>query len=92
MFVFGFFVANLGLLFLGNSVVQSGALPRWRGLPIVIGSLGILLILVADPPNSPLGVYPSLALWMLFGLAWAALGLALWAGESQVAQKPAPTG
>lgn len=77
MFVFGFFLMNLGLLFLGNSVVQSGALGRWRTLPVVVGALGILLILVSDPANSPLGVYPSLTLWMLYGLFWAALGYVL---------------
>ena len=90
MFVFGFFVMNLGLLLVGNSIVQSGALPRWRGLPVMIGSLGILLILVGDPPNSELGVHPSLTLWMLFGLGWAALGYALWARKGETAHQPAP--
>ena len=74
MFVFGFFVVNLSLLFVGNSVVQSGALARGKALPVVIGALGILLILVGGPPDSPLGVYLALALWMVYGLCWAALG------------------
>lgn len=74
MFVFGFFAGNLGLVFFGSSVLQDGALPRWTGLPIVTGTLGILLILIGDPPNSELGVYPTLALWMLYGLAWTGLG------------------
>ena len=78
MLFFGFFVASLGLVFYGNSVVQSGALPRWRALPLSIGLLGILLILVADPPNSELGVYLSLVLWMTYGLGWAVLGYVLW--------------
>lgn len=77
MFVFGFFLANLGLVFLGNCILQSRALPRWKALPLMTGALGILLILVSDPPNSPLGVYPSLALWMAYGLGWAALGYVL---------------
>jgi hypothetical protein len=77
MFAFGFFLMHLGLLFLGNSIVQTGTLPRWRALPLLIGTLGILLILVSDLPNSLLGVYPSLALWMLYGLAWAVLGYVL---------------
>ena len=91
MFVFGFFVMNLGLLFLGNSILQSRALPRGKALPVAIGALGILLIPVSDPANSPLGVYPSLALWMLYGLFWAALGLTLRSGEREVARRPAPT-
>jgi hypothetical protein len=83
LFFFGFFLTNLGLVFLGNSIVQTGALPRWRALPLLIGSLGILLILVSDPPNSPLGIYPSLALWMTYGLAWAALGYVLWSYQDE---------
>ena len=82
MFVFGFFVMNLSLLLLGNSVIQSGALVRLRGLPLAIGALGILLIPIGDPPNSSLGIYPTLALWMLYGLAWVALGYVLVPGES----------
>jgi hypothetical protein len=78
LFVFGYFLTNLGLAFIGNSILQSGALPRWRALPLVIAVLGILLILVSDPPNSELGVYPSLTLWMAYGLGWAVLGYVLW--------------
>src|SRR5215217_8029503 len=70
LFVFGYFLANLSLVFVGNSVLQSRALPRWRALPLTIGLLGILLILVADPPNSELGIYPALFLWVAYGLGW----------------------
>jgi hypothetical protein len=87
MFVFGYFLANLGLAFVGNSVLQSGALPRWRALPLVTGLLGILLILVADPPNSELGVYPSLVLWMAYGLGWAVLGYVLWFEGDEAARR-----
>jgi hypothetical protein len=82
MVVFGFFVMDISLLFVGNAIIQSGALPRGGALPLGVGSLGILLILVGDPPNSSLGVYPTLALWMLFGLAWVALGYVLLSGET----------
>jgi hypothetical protein len=87
MFVFGFFVASLGLVFFGNSVVQSRALPRWRGLPLVIGALGLVLILVGDPPNSDLGIYPSLAVWMLYGLGWAVLGYVLWSDRDEAVRR-----
>jgi hypothetical protein len=90
MFVFGFFLLNLTLLFVGNAVIQAGALPRWRTLPLVIGALGILLILVGDPPNSSLGVYPTLALWMVFGLAWAALGYVLLSYREEPVRHAAP--
>ncbi len=92
MFGFGFFLMHLGLLFLGNSIVQTGTLPRWRALPLLIGMLGILLILVSDPPNSPLGVYPSLVLWMLYGFAWAALGYALWSFRYEAVRQRASMG
>ena len=90
MFVFGFFVMNLGLLFLGNSILQSRALPRGSALPVEIGALGILLILVSDPANSPLGVYLSLVLWMLYGLFWAALGYVLLAERDESVTAGAP--
>ena len=90
MFVFGYFVMNLSLLFLGNSAIQSKVLPRWRALPLMIGALGILLILISDPPNSPLGVYPSSALWMMYGLLWTALGYILWAYRNEPFRKTAP--
>ena len=89
MFVFGYFLTNLGLAFVGNSVIQSGALPRWRALPLMIGVLGILLILVADPPNSDLGVYPSLVLWMAYGFGWALLGYVLWSDGDEAVRRSA---
>lgn len=88
----GFFFMHLGLLFLGNSVLQSGALPRWRGLPVVIGALGILLILVGDPSYSPLGVYPTLVFWVLYGLLWAALGYVLLADRGEEKDDPTTAG
>ena len=89
MFVFGFFVMNLTLVFLGNSIVQSGALPRWRAVPLLTGALGILLILVGDPPNSELGLYPSLVLWMGFGLGWVVQGYVLYSGEDESTKQSA---
>ena len=57
------------------------------GLPLSIGLLGILLILVADPPNSELGIYPSLVLWMMYGLGWAVLGYVLWFDWTEAARR-----
>jgi hypothetical protein len=87
MFLFGFFLMNLGLVFLGNSLVQTGALSRWRALPLLIGALGILLIPLGDAPNSALRFfYPALALWMLYGLGWVGVGYVLWWGEGKAAR------
>jgi hypothetical protein len=71
MSFFGYFLLNLGLLFLGNSVLQSRALGRLRGLPLVIGIVGALSILI--PPWS----VPGAVLWVLYGLGWVALGFVL---------------
>ena len=92
MFVSGFFMGNLGLVFFGTSVLQSPALGRWGLLLLGIGALGILLILVSDPPNSELGVYPALTLWVLYGLGWAALGYVLTTGDRSPAGSSASAG
>lgn len=90
MFVFGFLVTNLGLLLFGITVVRSGALGRLNGLPLAVGALGLLSFAIDDSANSPLGDYASLAVWMLYGLAWAALGCVLVAQRgSSVAARPA---
>jgi len=68
---FGFFLLNLGLLFLGNSILQTRALTRLRGLPLVIGITGACSILI--PPWS----YPGAVLWVMYGLGWTALGYVL---------------
>lgn len=85
MFVFGFFVVSLCLLFTGITVARFGPLPRWNGLPLAIGALGLLLILVGDAPNSDLGAYLTLAMWMLYGLGWTALGYVLVVGNRSLA-------
>jgi hypothetical protein len=89
MFVFGFFLTNLGLVFLGNFIAQSGAPTRWKVLPTTLGSLGILLILVCDLPNSLLGIYLVLSLWIVYGLGWMALGFDLWSYQNKPVRQSA---
>lgn len=90
MFVLGYFVTNLSLLLFGITVVRSGALGRWSGLPLATGVLGLLTIAISDPANSGLGVYPSLAVWMLYGLAWTVMGCVLLVErDSSLAARPA---
>lgn len=89
MFVFGLFMGNLGLVFSGVSALEGRLLGHSKSLPLALSVLGILLILIGDPPNSELGVYPTLALWMLYGLGWAALGCVLLAGAGSVTRSPA---
>lgn len=74
-FAFGYFVLSLGLLLLGNSVLQTRLLTRLRGLPLGIGILGLLVILI--PPWA----FPGAGgVWVLYGLSWAVLGYILLSG------------
>jgi hypothetical protein len=50
---------------------RDGALPIWGLLPFVVGSLCGLVSFATD-----LGAFGA-ALWILFGLGWAWLGLSL---------------
>lgn len=84
MFGFGLFMLSLGMLFLGNAILQKGLLGRWKVLPVGIGALGILCILI--PFWTPAGV----VLWALYGLAWVLLGYTLLAERSEPARRAAP--
>ena len=79
----GLLLLAIGLLFIGGPILQVGLLGRWKAVPLIVGILGI--VAVALPPWNAIGV----AAWGLFGLAWVALGCALWSGERETAQRPA---
>jgi len=84
MFAFGYFILSLGLLLLGNSILQARPLTRLRGLPLGIGILGLLVILI--PPWA----FPGAGVvWVLYGLGWAVLGYVLLSGDIGSAQRSA---
>jgi hypothetical protein len=77
--LFGFFLLNLGLVFGGNSVLQSRIMGAAGTLLLGTGIVGVLLILVGP------WAYPGVALWVLYGFAWAVLGIVLMRPETQPA-------
>ncbi|MDQ4127424.1 MAG: hypothetical protein M3151_05675 [Actinomycetota bacterium] len=90
VYFFGFFLMNLGLVFLGNSILQTGLLSRLSVLPLLTGALGILLVPLGEASSSlPAFFYPTLTLWVLYGLGWIALGCVLYSGEGGAVRQPA---
>jgi peptidoglycan/LPS O-acetylase OafA/YrhL len=67
-----------GLVLLGVAVRQADALPgRWRSLPLAMGAGAVPLVMIGgilEKLNERLLEIPIVAL----GLAWMALGYALW--------------
>jgi amino acid transporter len=64
---------------------------QWRGLGMVAGMLGVVLLLLWPLYNSiyPIPAYPS-NLWPFVVLTWAACGACLLAGRPDLARKPLP--
>ena len=83
-FRIGLLLLGAGSILFGVAAPRDGALPTWGLLPFVVGSLCGLIAFAVD-----LGTFGA-ALWMLFGLGWAWLGLSLavngflswWAGRA----------
>jgi hypothetical protein len=70
-FRLGLLLLGAGAILFGVGAPRDGALPTWGLLPFVVGCLCGLVAFAVD-----LGSLGT-ALWMLFGLGWAWLGLSL---------------
>jgi hypothetical protein len=70
-FRLGLVVLAVGSALLGVAAAKDETLPLWGALPFVIGALCGLVAFLGD-----LGTFGAL-LWILFGVGWAWLGLAL---------------
>ena len=70
-FRIGLLVLAVGSIVFAVSSPRDGALPSWGLLPFVLGSLAGLISFSRD-----LGTFGA-ALWILFGVGWAWLGLSL---------------
>ena len=70
-FRIGLIVLAVGSIFFAVTSPRDGALPSWGLLPFVLGSLCGLVSFSRD-----LGTFGA-ALWILFGVGWAWLGLSL---------------
>jgi len=73
----------LGLLILGGSIIESGALGRAKVLPLILGFVSILALIL--PPWNVAGV----VVWALLGGGWILLGIAIWASGRERAAQPA---
>ena len=69
----GLLFLTIGQALLAIAIIRAGELPRWSGLALLIGMLGLFVLL----DNGG---------WVLFGLGWAALGSALWSEERRYAR------
>jgi hypothetical protein len=67
----GLVVLAVGSILFAVTSPRDGALPSWGLLPFVLGSLCGLISFSRD-----LGTFGA-ALWILFGVGWAWLGLSL---------------
>lgn len=65
---FGFLILTLGLVLLGFAMLKIEPLPALNFLPLALGLLTPLNILVGDAP------FIQLAISVVFGLGWLALG------------------
>lgn len=70
-FRLGLLLLAVGSILFAVAAPRDGALPTWGLLPFVVGSLCGLVSFATD-----FGSFGA-ALWMLFGLGWAWLGLSL---------------
>jgi hypothetical protein len=70
-FRIGLIVLAVGSMIFAVTSPRGGALPSWGLLPFVLGSLCGLVSFSRD-----LGTFGA-ALWILFGIGWAWLGLSL---------------
>jgi hypothetical protein len=73
-----------GFVLVGVAVLRAGVLPRWCGVLLVLGALGMLL---GNEQTS------GVLLFIPFGVAWLAVGYVLWSGVGPAAaQTEAPPG
>ena len=70
-FRIGLLVLAVGSALLGVAAARDGTLGLWGALPFVVGALCGLVAFLGD-----LGTFGAM-LWILFGVGWAWLGLAL---------------
>ncbi len=91
VFVFGLLASYIGLALAGIDALRAQGLPRWSGLPLAIGLLGIAMFLTGDPANSGLGRNASLVIWLCFGFLWVLLGTAMLAFRLDPAARHATT-
>ncbi len=70
----------VGVLLVGVAVLRAGVLPRWVAVLVIVGALFMLL---ANEQTA------RVLLTIPFGVAWVAVGYALWSGAGAPSGQPA---
>lgn len=76
----GLLAVIVGFVLLAVAVLRGGVLPRWAAVLLVVGALAMLGF--NDQNWQALMAIP-------FGIAWMAVGYALWSGAGEPSQRPA---
>ena len=84
-FVLGTMVGLLALAVAGIAIIRTRALGSWSVLPTILSVYGIFALMTGDPPYNTFSPTVGLVLWVLFGLGWVLLGIALLTSRSSVA-------
>lgn len=72
---------------IGLAILQAKVLPRWCGVAFIVAVPGALASSIALAWIIPESVFTSM--FIMFGIAWLALGYALWARrEAPAVQQP----
>jgi hypothetical protein len=80
----GMFVHEIGLVVFGWSAFKHKLLPRWNALPLVVGSLALLVSLTGIAFSSGDGEI-FFGLWLLItGMGWIGLGALIMLGDKRV--------
>ena len=75
----GLLALVVGFVVAGIAVLRAGVLPRWVAVLVIVGAL---LMLVANEQTT------RVLLTIPFGVAWVAVGYALWSGGGAPARQP----
>ncbi len=76
----GLLALVVGFLLLGISILRARVLPRWAAALVIVGALSMLL---ANEQTA------RVLLMIPFGVAWVAVGYALWSGAGAPSGQPA---
>ncbi len=83
VFVLGMLVGLIGLALGGIPILRQGLLGSLSFVPLFLGLYGLFALMSGDPANSAFGRTAGVFLWVLFGLGWVLMGLALLSSYSR---------
>jgi hypothetical protein len=86
----GVLAASVGIVGLGVVTITAGVLPRWCGIALIVGSPpGVGILFLVSIPLGMARILPGEAVWELAGIAWIAVGYAIFrAAGRRIEQHP----